>query len=235
MIDIHSHFLPKIDDGSKSSDMSLQMLQKSYAYGIDVMVATPHFYIKQNPVDKFIAHRTASYDALKRKIDTTGVSDIPNIRLGAEVYYFGGLSELPDIEQLCIENTAYLLLEMPFEPWTQKVIADVERLVDNRKITPIIAHIDRYLHYQKDYSYIEELIAMGCVIQMNGDFINGFFTKREALGLLKDGVVSLLGSDCHNMDKRAPNLDKSFAVIEKRLGKQMLDKIDECGRGILGL
>lgn len=232
MIDFHSHILPKLDDGSKSSEMSLQMLQLSYAHGIDVMVATPHFYIKHNTVDRFIGSRDASYKALVKRINESG-ADVPEIILGAEVYYFGNIASLPELERLCIGTTRYLLLELPFEEWTQKIITDCEKLVYDCKIIPVIAHLDRYLTYQKHNNYIQELLNMGAVIQMNGEYINGILTRRKALALIKSGVVSLLGSDCHNMGKRLPNLDKTFKIILDKCGQETLSRIDRCGREIL--
>lgn len=234
MIDFHSHILPKLDDGSKNTDMSVQMLETSMKYGIDVMVATPHFYIKYDTVDKFLDHRKASYNALMHKIKINGIN-VPEIKLGAEVYYFGGMAALPDIKRLCIDNTNYLLLEMPFEEWTGKMISDVERLVYDKNIIPVIAHLDRYLSYQKHNNHIQDLLNIGAVVQMNGDYVNGIFTRKNALKLIRDGVVSLLGSDCHNMQKRAPNLDKTFKIIRKKCGQKVLDEIDRCGREILNL
>jgi protein-tyrosine phosphatase len=198
------------------------------------MVATPHFYVNHNTVDRFLSQRAASYAALKDKM-TAQQFEAPNIRLGAEVYYFNNMAELPELDKLCIEGTRYLLLEMPFTEWTSRMIEEVERLVYDNSITPIIAHLDRYLSFQKHNSYISDMLAMGAVVQMNGDYINGFFTKISALSLIKNGVVSLLGSDCHNMDKRAPNLGKSFDIIRNKCGKEALERIDERGRKILNL
>jgi protein-tyrosine phosphatase len=227
--------LPKIDDGSKSSDMSVDMLTMSYNYGIDVMVATPHFYIKHDTVEKFLKHREASYNALQSKIEAVSCTGVPEIRLGAEVYYFGSISAFPDIDKLCIDGTRYLLLEMPFSEWTSSMLLEVEKLVYDCNITPIIAHLDRYLEYKKNNDCIDRLVKTGALIQMNGEFVNGFFTRNKALNLIKSGVISLLGSDCHNLDKRAPNLDKTFDIIRKRCGQDTLDRIDRCGRGVLNI
>jgi protein-tyrosine phosphatase len=234
MIDFHSHILPRLDDGSKSSDMSVQMVEASKAYGVDVMVATPHFYVNYNTVDRFLSQREASFEALTTKLDKTGV-EAPIIRLGAEVYYFSNMAELPGVDKLCIEGTRHLLLEMPFTEWTSRMLGDVEKLIYDCSIIPIIAHLDRYLSFQKHNNYIEDMIAMGAVVQMNGDYINGLFTKRNALKLIKSGVVSLLGSDCHNMEERAPNLGKSFKIVRAGCGDEVLKRIDRCGREILNL
>ena len=234
MIDFHTHVLPCIDDGSRGTDMSMDMLQASYNYGIDVMVATPHFYIRHNDVQSFLRHRHDSYRALMHKAESRN-TPIPDIRLGAEVFFFAGMSSLEDLDKLCIEGTRYLLLEMPFMEWSEKVISEVEKLVYDCSITPIIAHLDRYLSYQSGNDHIMDLIRLGALIQMNGDYVNGLFTRKKAIDLIKDGVVSLLGSDCHNMQKRAPNLGKTFDIIRRKCGQETLDRIDSCGREILNL
>ena len=108
-----------------------------------------------------------------------------------------------------------------------------EKIIYDRSITPIIAHLDRYLSYQSGNDYIMDLIRMGAVIQLNGDYVNGLFTRKKAIDLISEGVVSLLGSDCHNMQKRAPNLDKTFDIIRRKCGQETLDRIDSCGRKIL--
>jgi protein-tyrosine phosphatase len=238
MIDFHSHVLPRIDDGSKSSDMSVDMLKRSYDYGIDVMVATPHFYIKHDTIDKFLKHREASYNALQTKLEKIGNGGhvgVPELRLGAEVYYFGNISAFPELDKLCIEGTRYLLLEMPFSEWTSSMLLEVERLAYDCNITPIIAHLDRYLDYKKNVDSIDTIVKTGALIQMNGEYVNGLFTRTKALKLIKSGVISLLGSDCHNLDKRAPNLDKTFDIIRKKCGQDTLDRIDRCGRSVLNI
>ena len=73
---------------------------------------------------------------------------------------------------------------------------------------------------------------LGTLVQMNGEYINGFFTKSKALSMIKDGKVHLLGSDCHNLDKRCPKLGKAFSIIEKKLGQDFVDKINKIGYDI---
>ncbi|MBR1737702.1 MAG: capsular polysaccharide biosynthesis protein [Firmicutes bacterium] len=233
MIDFHSHFLPKIDDGSKSREESLKMLTLSKSYGIDTMVATPHFYIKRNSIDKFLEKRSASYEALKEKLPDDG--SVPEIVLGAEVYYFNGISGAESLEKLCIGETSYMLLEMPFEQWSEKVLRDVTNIISTRNITPILAHIERFIPYQEDMSVMNEMLTLDLYVQMNAEYINGFFTRRNALNLIRENTVQLLGSDCHNMEKRKPNLDKAFSIVEKKLGKSTLERMDTLGRRILGI
>ncbi|MBO5561220.1 MAG: capsular polysaccharide biosynthesis protein [Firmicutes bacterium] len=234
MIDFHSHFLPKMDDGSKSCEMSLEMLKTSYDYGIGTMVATPHFYIKQNSAARFLERRKESFSRLEEAI-ADSKEKVPDIILGAEVYYFRGISHYDDIEKLKISGTDLLLLEMPFEQWNKRVLDEVEAIHEETGITPVIAHLDRYLDYQKGTDNVDRLLDMGFPIQINSEFVNGFFTRKKAIEMITDGVVDVLGSDCHNMDKRRPDLGKSLQIIEKKCGADTVDNIYKKSRQLLGL
>ena len=235
MIDFHSHFLPKIDDGSKSSEMSAEMLKASAEYGIKTMVATPHFYIYKNTADEFYARRKDSYERLLSYISQNGITDIPDIVLGAEVYYFRGITNYDGLDKLKIADTDYMLLEMPFEKWQERVLDDVWNLKEKLGITPVIAHIDRYIDFQKGTDNIERLFEMDIPIQMNAEFVNGFFTKKKALKLITDGHVRVLGSDCHNMDSRKPNRGPCLQTIEKKCGRKTVDDIYGYSKKLLGL
>lgn len=231
MIDVHCHILPKIDDGSKSVEMSVEMMKQSYAQGIDTMIATPHFYISHTDVEHFLKKRQNAYETLCE--NTKDMADMPKLNLGAEVLFFNGISAFEDLDKLTINNGEYLLLEMPFSKWNDKIIREVETLIYDRKFKIIIAHIERFIDFQKGTDYINELISLGPLVQMNGEYINGFFTKSKALTMIKEGTVQLLGSDCHNLDKRCPNLGKAFNTIEKKLGQDFVDKINKIGYDIV--
>ncbi len=235
MIDFHSHFLPKIDDGSKSCEMSVEMLKASADYGIKTMVATPHFYIYKNEAERFEQKRAKAYEELLTYIKNNNISGLPDIILGAEVYYFRGMTHYEGLNKLKIGSTNYMLLEMPFEKWSERVLDDVWELKKELEIIPVIAHIDRYIDLQKGTENIERLFGMDIPIQMNAEFVNGFFSRGKALKLIKDGHVRLLGSDCHNMDKRKPNLGACLQIIEKKCGTKTVENIYGYSRQLLGL
>lgn len=231
MFDIHSHFIPKIDDGSKSVEMSVDMLHLSYEQGIRHMVATPHFYINHNKAERFVATRRHCLEKIKPFID----DKMPNIYTGAEVYFFNGISAYDELELLTINNSRYLLLEMPFTKWSKKILDEVEKLIYDKRYNIIVAHIERFIDYQKGTSYINDLLSLNPVVQINGEFVNSFFTRKRALNLIKDGVVQVLGSDCHNMTNRQPNLDKAYEIIGKKLGAKAVNDICNMGRKILNI
>ena len=109
MIDVHCHVLPGIDDGSRSVEMSIDMLHEMKKQGIDKVIATPHFYPMSNSPERFLTNRQRAYEQLMEAVD----EDCPVIVLGAEVMYFEGISRFDGLRDFRAEGTEILLLEMP--------------------------------------------------------------------------------------------------------------------------
>lgn len=225
MIDFHTHILPKMDDGSKNTAMSVEMLKTEYSQGVKTVIATPHFYTSQNNISEFLDRRLCCHNRLMEVINEKGITDIPQILLGAEVKVFNGIENLPDLDKLCIGDTKLILLEMPFEPWTKRTVRAVNNIINDRGLYPIIAHIERYIKKQDNYEYFNDIINMNLSVQMNVEFLTGFLTKRQAVKFLKDDIVQIISTDCHNLDKRPPNITDGFNVIEKKLGKEFKEQI----------
>lgn len=224
MIDIHSHVLPGIDDGSRDVQMSLEMLQTSAGQGVDLMFFTPHFYADETDPKRFIERRDT---AAKKLQEALAEADIcaPEWILGAEVHYYRGIGRSADISSLSMGNSRYLLLEPPFRSWTSAFLDDVRLLRDERDRKVIIAHIERYL--DQDKHLVQELLSEpGIYIQANAESFLERKTRKKALKMLENGQIHFLGSDCHNLDERFPNLAEGRAVIEDKLGASFLEVID---------
>lgn len=230
--DLHSHILPKMDDGSKSSAESIQMLKELAAQGIESVVATPHFYPWSDEPEFFFDRRTASYARLREAIEESGVKNIPTVHIGAEVAFFRGLANYRDLSKLCIMGTEYILIEMPFEKWTGLMIDEVVSIKSDRSVTPIIVHIERYLPFM-DESMLDELIANGCIIQGNTSPLLKFFERRRVIDLIKKEKIHVLGSDCHNMTTRAPNMSDASRVLNERIGEGAVSAFNANAREIL--
>lgn len=221
MIDIHTHLLPKLDDGSSSVDESKKMLSILSEQGVDTIVATPHFYIDGTEIDYFLELRKKSFDALLAETD----KDRPSIALGAEVEFSSGLYTMDNIEKLCISGTRYMLLEMPFSAWSGYLYKTLSKLYTARGIKPIIAHAERYFEFQQDEpaEILRRLKESGAQIQINSSFLTNKQTRRLALKLVKQGLVGFMGSDCHNLDTRPPQLREGFDIIYKKMGENGTD------------
>lgn len=228
MIDWHSHILPQMDDGSKSLDETLKLLKMLSNQGVDTVIATPHFYANDESVKSFLARRRESYE----KVSSVLPDDAPRILLGAEVSYYSGISRLEGLYELCIEGTQLLLLEMPFEHWTEHTVNEVRELAMRGKLTVILAHIERYLNMQNEKA-IKELLEYKVLIQVNSSFFNRMTTKRKALKLLADGAIQVIGSDTHNISTRPPTLDSAYNTIEKKFGTDIIREINEYGKFLL--
>lgn len=227
--DLHGHFLPDMDDGCTSVEESVQVLKSSYAQGVRVMFATPHYYTTE-PIDEFLERREVSARTLFQQMEQEE-APLPQIILGAEVAYRPGLGYEDDLEKLCLGNSRYLLLEMPFLPWNDEVVRSVRNICVSKGITPIIAHIERYLPLQSR-DMVMQVLEQDVMVQMNAEHLLHLSTRRQARRLLNDGVVHLLGTDCHNMTNRPPNMAKAIAYLKKKRMDYILSDASQLSHAI---
>ena len=232
--DIHTHILPHNDDGSSSSGESIEMLRALYLQGATRIVLTPHFKAKGDEPDRFFKRRSATTGRLLEKINDQLQSgeltadSTPEIYLGAEVAFFNAMSNVEELGGMCISGTKHLLVEMPFDRWTVAMLDELQELQRKQGITPIIAHIDRYFGCFND-TMLDRMIENGIKIQINADAFLSFWYRRRALELLTSGKVHFIGSDAHNMGKRAPCLGEAVQEIERRIGAEALNVVIENG------
>ena len=228
-IDFHTHILPQMDDGSTCAEMSVDMMRMLKRQGVDALVATPHFYPDDTDPNGFLNKRATSAATLLSAVEGLG-EDIPEIYLGAEVAYFDGMSASREIKKLCIEGTSVLLLEMPFCAWGKSELREISGLIDGAGITVVIAHVERYFKYIKK-GILNELIDVGVIFQCNAGAFLSLKTRGMALKLLNDGCV--IGSDCHDIDKRCPNVESAVLVVEKKLGNAAIYDLASRSRKLL--
>lgn len=228
MIDWHNHILPEMDDGSRSIAESISMLDIQTSQGVHTVVATPHFYANDESVNAFLERRNKAHEELLSKSATPSLKII----LGAEVRYYQGISRLDELKLLRIEGSKLLLLEMPQSAWTEYMIRELLELSGKSSIKIVLAHVERYLTLQ-NRNVFERLKDNGVLMQANSSFFTSFVTKRRALSLLDEGSIHFVGSDCHNLTSRAPNLGKAFEVIEKKFGNDFIEQMNGCGYSML--
>ena len=214
MIDFHTHILPCVDDGSQRIPESVSMLRAEARQGIEAVVLTPHFYAQDNSPAQFLQRRQKMYKHLLPYL----WQELPMICLGAEVQYFEGICTAEDVRHLRIEGTEYLLVEMPFSHWSERVLEDVMELNDLADTTVVLAHIERYLAMQSGDVW-ERLRSCGILMQSNVSFFGNWRTRHRAMSMLAQGEIHFLGSDCHNMKTRQPNWDQ-LPEKARRLAEQ---------------
>lgn len=218
MIDFHTHILPNIDDGSKDSKESLELLKILEEQNVKLVCLTSHFYADET-IDSFIKRRNDAFTQLNY--------DGPlELKLGCEVHYYRGISTSEDIEKLCLENTNLLLVELPFEaPINDNVINEIISL-QNRGLKVVLAHFERYAISK---NYLLKLKNSGVLLQSNCEFIIGSFFDSNGIKLLKEGIIDFIGSDSHNLDLRKPDYLSAINKIKDKLGEDFLNKfMDNC-------
>ncbi|MBQ8621408.1 MAG: capsular polysaccharide biosynthesis protein [Oscillospiraceae bacterium] len=229
--DFHSHILPGIDDGSGSIAESLDMLRREGAQGISHVVATPHFYPRYDDPDHFLARRVEAAEALLRAMPEG--ERFPKLELGAEVYYFPGMSESEALSQLTIGGKQCILIEMPPPPWTEAMYRELERIYTRQNLLPVIAHVDRYISPLRSFGIPARLEDLPVLVQANAGFFLNRKTAAFALRLLRAGRIHVLGSDCHNLTDRPPNLGAAAEVILRHCGQETIARIRDHETDIL--
>lgn len=231
VVDFHSHILPGMDDGSSSVEMSMAMLRMEAEQGVRHVIATPHFYPQNDTLERFLDKRNRTYAQMCSEMDEE--NDLPQISLGAEVYFFRGMNQSEALDQLTINGGKCVLIEMPPAPWPEEIYRELAAISTQRGLTPIIAHIDRHVRPFRTHGIIKKLAEMPVLVQANAEFFVDRRTAGLAMRLLKSGNIHLLGSDCHNLSTRKPNLDTAIHRIRRELGESVLKYIQNYESKIL--
>ena len=227
LVDLHSHILPEIDDGSPDVGTSAAMLRREAEQGVDVVCATSHYYAKYNSIPAFCERRA---EALER-LSSVLTAELPRVLPAAEVAYFPHMEE-QDLMPLCIQGTRTLMLEMPFSDWTGLQLETVEALVLDCRYDVVLVHPERFCFSKSNRHKLEKLAELPIGLQVNAGSLLRWGTRRLALDLLQMAQYPLLGSDCHNLTSRPPNLKEGRKVVMQKLGEAFLKKIDRYGEWI---
>lgn len=220
-IDFHAHILPALDHGTKNLEVSHKQLEWAKRAQVGTIVATSHFYGWRKKLEDFLPEREAALNLIKPQAEAKGIKIVP----AAEVTLYRDLSELPGLEELRIEGTSYMLLEMPSETWGNWVYTEIEKIISKRNLQPIIAHLDRYP--AKD---AENLLQWNLTYQINAEALQSFWGARKYIKWFNENLVHVLGSDVHGDDgKDYLNFENAL----KRLGSQEERKLMSNAQSIL--
>ncbi len=220
IVDFHTHILPEMDDGSSSAEMSAEMLREEFRQGIGSVILTPHFYANHDKPERFLARRQRAFEKLLEAVGES--ADVPKLLLGAEIHYFDGMSDCEYLDEFVIEGTNCVLVEMPSRHWDERLLVEIASIYPKRRLMPIIAHVDRHLPSVGGKRVFERLASLPVMIQVNAEFFLNFSSKRLALRMLSEGKIHFIGSDCHNLKDRKPNLGPALDAVKRRLGEEFL-------------
>ncbi len=224
MIDFHTHILQGIDDGSPDIGTSIKMLEEEHAQGVERVILTPHFYALKMGIDNFLKIRNEKYIELKESMPAR--SDLPKVTIGAEVQYFEGISVCEDLHKLAISGTNCVLIEMPYANWDKNTVYEVLQIGENLNLSVIIAHVNRYLSFPKNAKWIKLMASHGLCMQLNSEYALNRNGKDRIYKMLKRKEITFIGSDCHSLKSREPNLIKLKEYIIEHFGEEYFKEID---------
>lgn len=223
-IDIHSHIIPGVDDGSKSMEQSLRMLHKAQQEGIDTMILTPH-----NKAE----HRNVSVEGIYRRIEElkqAAEREQLTIKLypGNEIFYRDGVVELLEDGEVCtLAGSSYVLVEFrPVEEFSY-IRRAIYELAGNGYI-PVLAHVERYACMASSIDNVRYAIDRGALIQVNAGSIigrSGFRVKQSVKKMLKEHLVHFVGTDAHDDIKRNTEIADTARYLCKKYGQDYADAL----------
>lgn len=133
------------------------------------------------------------------------------------------MDQAEKIDRLTINGSRIMLLEMPFRMWRQKDIDQVRNLIEERKFSLIIAHLERFMKTAGNKEYIEELMSLPVTIQINAESLSDWKQSHMLIKMFKRGQAHILGSDCHGIHHRPPNLMEGRQILGKKQAKPVSD------------
>lgn len=213
MIDMHSHILPNIDDGSKSMKETLNMIYEGVKYGFDRIVLTPHYI--EGYYQKDETTRIELIERIQKEIKEESVK----LYIGNEIYLSENILKLLKERKIStINNSNYVLFELPRCIKPMNLNNMIYEMLEH-KIKPILAHPERYEFIYEEPEIIYDLIEKGVLMQANyGSIIGSYGRKAEIIvkKLLENNMIHMLGTDIHRENtiyKKIPQIIKELNEI----------------------
>ncbi len=218
MIDIHTHILPFVDDGSLDNNISIDMLKECVNQGITDVFLTPHYRKTYKLPPKVL---NDEFEKFKKVVSDENISI--NLYLGQEIFVDEHYkSAFVNKKVLSMNDSKYVLLEFDYDKYV-----DMAEIVYELKVLgyiPIIAHYERYLN--SDLKTAFEIKSLGGLIQVNAESIVGKF-KRRYYGLVKklfkENLIDFVSSDVHSNRKNL--LFEANKFVEKKFGEDTANRV----------
>ena len=160
---------------------------------------------------------------------------LPEIHLGAEIYYFPGISDCEEIRPLALGDTGLVLVEPPVMPFSSALLDEIEAINESLGLVPVLAHLDRYCRLLRDRSLFRTLAQRRILVQVNASFFLYPGSSDFAMDMLKRGMFQLIGSDCHNGTDRPPNIGFASEKIRENNLQKDLAFLEDNGYNVLTL
>ena len=225
MIDVHSHILYGIDDGSRNLEESLSIIKNYNNIGIKDIIATPH-YINNSSYTSDKKNNLAILNKLKEELKKENIDT--NLYLGNEIYIDEDIEELLKSNMISsLNDSKYLLIELPMSGEKENYYdIFIDLINDGYKV--VLAHPERYISFQKDFNRIYELNSIGVLFQCNIGSIIGEYgksSKKTLKRMLKEDLVYMFGTDIHRNKSDYNFLKKAKKKLNKYMDEEKLNKL----------
>lgn len=215
-VDIHSHVLYGLDDGARTEDDSVAMLDLAAASGTVAIVATPHANSQYEFRPDLVEARIAGLQA------RTSLQIYPGCDLHLNP---ANVTEaVVDPEKYSINHGVYLLVEFP-EMGAFPAADGVLRELLEAGLVPVISHPERNEYLRSQFDDLTRWVSDGCCLQATAGSFTGAFgaeAQRAAEDLLARGLLHLVASDGHNVRTRPPVLRDAFEQLCARWGEDVV-------------
>jgi protein-tyrosine phosphatase len=195
--DLHSHLIPGIDDGSKSMEDSIQMIEAFIAQGYTKLITTPHIMSHRYPNTRAIIEE--GLVELKKELKARDI--VVEIEVASEYYLDESVMALVEKRDILTFGDNYMLFEMSYV----QPLHFLEEMVFEINVAgykPVLAHPERYLYMHDDFSKYERLKELGLLFQVNIPSFGGFYStpiEKMAKKIADAGMINFLGSDAHKI------------------------------------
>jgi protein-tyrosine phosphatase len=211
-VDIHSHLIPGIDDGSKNLEETVSLLKQMQGFGMHNFITTPHVMgsVWRNS-SKFILDKQKE---LKDHLNHIGMTDI-TIRVAAEYMLDGNFLKLLEKKDLLVLQDNKILVEMSYINAPINLY-DILFKIQVEGYLPILAHPERYFFYHKNFEEYVKLKKAGCLFQLNLLSLTNYYGKdvqRTAIQLLEESLIDFVGTDMH----RKQHLDYLEKINDRKI------------------
>jgi protein-tyrosine phosphatase len=212
VIDLHTHILPGLDDGSPTMEDALAMARAAVEDGIRAVAATPHV---RDDYPTRVGEMEQGVAALREALAAAGVA--LEVLAGGEIAH----DRLPQLDEAELArfglggNPDYLLVEFPYHGWPLSLPQQVRELLA-RGVVPVLAHPERNADVQRDPELLRPLVLMGALCQVTAASIDGRIGKRSratGLGLIQSDLAHLVASDAHAPEVRGIGMRAAAEAI----------------------
>lgn len=232
MIDLHTHFLPNVDDGSDSIEESVRMAELAVQEGVSHAVVTPHHnrYWVTNPKDKVLERIKEVEAAVNKAGIPLTFSPSQEIRMNEEF-----LDELLAGNYLPLDKKGkYYLVEFSWRDFPTFAKKYLKTMLEEGMI-PVIAHPERQRAFLDDPELLPSLIKMGCIAQVTATSVIGGYSReieQAAHQMMRDNLIHTIASDAHNTSDRPFNLTPALERLETDYGANYRDYLVDNARRI---